>query len=563
MITSSIIKRSTSTKPTLNPMHLLQRLVPPQAIIHIGAGTGAGEMHQWQQWNISHALIIDSDWKRLNWTERFIAKNPGWLVLGAVLDETESEIDYYQASNPEEDGLISPQCMNSLWPSLRTIAQDLRPSRRLDHLLAENCCAALKQADPTWVFVDCLSALPILKGAGAHIDRWSVLWLRVLLQPTAGIDESAVLENIEAFLQPQGFQCIDVTESNHPAVGYALFMRDWRAVLQPQIKMLTQANTILSEEKLALTARRNALEREITALTQARNEEGQLAAERQAKIETLTKERDSHASHAMERQAQIDALTQANTALKGNKEALVQEKLTLSVQRKALRQEVATLGQARDKQGKLAAERQAKIEALIKERDNYARQSAEHQTQIDVLTQANTALKGDKEALVQEKLTLSVQREALRQEMAILGQARDKQGKLAAERQAKIEALIKERDNYARQSAEHQTQIDVLTQANATLTEERLALTTRRDTLEQEITALTQARNEQGKLAAQHQTKLDQLQTQLKQKDTRIAQLESDLAELNARQHLLNDEMTRAEIQIDLIKDVLLREPGL
>ena len=83
------------------------------------------------------------------------------------------------------------------------------------------------------------------------------------------------------------------------------------------------------------------------------------------------------------------------------------------------------------------------------------------------------------------------------------------------------------------------------------------------DTLEEKITALTQARNEQSQLAARHQTELGHMQNQLKQKDTRIAQLESDLAELNARQDLLNDEITRAEIQIDLIKDVLLREPGL
>ena len=339
MMVSSDVKGSISTRPISNHMQLLLKLAPPQAIIHIGAGTGNGEMHQWRHWNIPHALIIDADPNRLYWTEPLIAANPGWHALDAVLAETEGEIDYYQASNPEEDSLISPQRLNSLWPSLRTTAQDLRPSRRLDHLLAKDCCASFTQTDPSWIFIDCLPALPILKGAGAHIDRWSALWLRVLLQPTPGIDEGAVLDSIETFLQPQGFRCIDTTESNHPAVGYAFFMRDWRAVLQPQIETLTQANAVLTEERLALTARW--------------------------------------------------------------------------------------------------------------------------------------------------------------------------------------------------------------------------------DTLEEKITALTQARNEQSQLAARHQTELGHMQNQLKQKDTRIAQLESDLAELNARQDLLNDEITRAEIQIDLIKDVLLREPGL
>jgi hypothetical protein len=39
--------------------------------------------------------------------------------------------------------------------------------------------------------------------------------------------------------------------------------------------------------------------------------------------------------------------------------------------------------------------------------------------------------------------------------------------------------------------------------------------------------------------------------------------LESKLAEYEHRQQLMHEEMVRAEGQIDLIKDVLLREPGL
>ncbi|HBZ29500.1 MAG TPA: hypothetical protein DEO56_02740, partial [Nitrosomonas nitrosa] len=182
MMVSSNIKRSISTEPVSKPIHLLQKLAPPQAIIHIGAGTGNGEMHQWRQWDIPHALIIDADQDRLDWAKPLLTENPDWRVLSAVLADTEGEIDYYQASNPEEDSLISPQCMNRLWPNLHTITKDLRPTRRLDHLLAEDRCAALERADPTWVFIDCFPALPILKGAGTYIDRWSVLWLRVLLQ---------------------------------------------------------------------------------------------------------------------------------------------------------------------------------------------------------------------------------------------------------------------------------------------------------------------------------------------------------------------------------------------
>ena len=43
----------------------------------------------------------------------------------------------------------------------------------------------------------------------------------------------------------------------------------------------------------------------------------------------------------------------------------------------------------------------------------------------------------------------------------------------------------------------------------------------------------------------------------------RIAEMEAELAEFAHRQRLLDDEMIKAEAQIDLIKDVLLREPGI
>ena len=66
MMVSSDVKGSISTRPISNHMQLLLKLAPPQAIIHIGAGTGNGEMHQWRHWDIPHALIIDADPNRLH-----------------------------------------------------------------------------------------------------------------------------------------------------------------------------------------------------------------------------------------------------------------------------------------------------------------------------------------------------------------------------------------------------------------------------------------------------------------------------------------------------------------
>ena len=96
--------------------------------------------------------------------------------------------------------------------------------------------------------------------------------------------------------------------------------------------------------------------------------------------------------------------------------------------------------------------------------------------------------------------------------------ARDEQAKLAAERQQRIDAAIKD----------------------------KALLSTERDTLAKERTALVAARDEQTKAAREARQKL--------------ATLEAEMAEIVARHGLLQEELIKAEAQIELIADLLLRE---
>jgi uncharacterized coiled-coil DUF342 family protein len=528
------IERQTSSSPAPSPINLLQRLAPPQAIIHIGAGIGGGEMHQWRQWDVPHALIIDADGDRLAWTEPLIVDRPDWQVLNVVLAEAEGETIFYRASNPGEDGVIPPERLKPLWPNLHTTVQEPHSTRRLDNLLTETSSVAFEQATPVWTFVDCLPALPILKGAGRHIDEWSVLWLRVLLQPVTETENDAQLESVIAFLEPLGFRCVNVTESNHPAIGYALFVRDW-----------------------------------------------------QARIDALTRERDKQAVQTADWQAQIDALTQAYADLNGEKDALAKEKSGLAVRHEALEQDVATLTQGRHEQEQRAAEQQAAIDALIQERDSHAAQAADRQAQIDALTQACADLNGEKDALAKEKSGLAARRDALEQDVATLTHGRHEQERLAAEQQARIDALSLERDSHAAQAEDWQAQIDALTQANIELSGERDALAERVGALRTELTALTQSLGQQSQLATDRQTSIDEMTMAIealkaeiqrlegvveeystamqakdvaaKEKEGHYAKLEAQFAESERRQQSISEEMLRAGAQIDLIKDILVR----
>ncbi|SDW03753.1 glycosyltransferase family 4 protein [Nitrosomonas communis] len=575
MIYSSNVKqRPMIAKESMNPLGVLQKLAPPQAIIHIGAGDGYGEMHQWRQWGVSHAFIIDANKDRLEWARPLIAKNPGWHAASAVLFENEGEVDYYQASNPEEDGLIPPQRLSSLWPNLQATDQSVRSSRRLDHLLDEEIGGAFGQADSIWVLVDCLPALPILRGAGTHIEQWSVLKLRVLLHFADEIEEDASLQSIEAYLQPLGFQCIEITESNHPAIGYALFARNWKTILHSRTETLGKANAILTDEVLALVRQQEALNQDVAALNKAYEEQEALVDLHLGQIESLTQERNSYASQAAERQAQIDTLGQTITALNADMDALVQERSASAAQYEALKQEVAVLCKARDEQSALANQRQEQIEALtqtnvdlksdkeaiIKEKsalavqydtlkqemavlsmahyeqsalasqhqeqikalaqecDHHTNQAVKLQAQIDALAQANTALKAEKQTFIQEKSALTNQHDALKQEMASLRKGRDEQNTLANQRQAQIEAVSKERDSHASQAVKLQAQIDTLIQTNTDLkankeviAKEKSVLATQHEALKQEMEVLGKARDEQSALANQRKALIEVL----------------------------------------------------
>ena len=59
---------------------------------------------------------------------------------------------------------------------------------------------------------------------------------------------------------------------------------------------------------------------------------------------------------------------------------------------------------------------------------------------------------------------------------------------------------------------------------------------------------------------AMRETKLAQVQSTIEERTNRIDALEAERTELQARQMRLDQEMLKAEAQIELIKDVILRE---
>jgi uncharacterized coiled-coil DUF342 family protein len=78
-------------------------------------------------------------------------------------------------------------------------------------------------------------------------------------------------------------------------------------------------------------------------------------------------------------------------------------------------------------------------------------------------------------------------------------------------------------------------------------------------THQQAVDSLTEAeaqRNQQAAANAELLARVGALQAELESRD-------AEIREIHHRQQAINEEMIKAEAQIDLIKDVFLREPGL
>lgn len=171
--------------------------------------------------------------------------------------------------------------------------------------------------------------------------------------------------------------------------------------------------------------------------------------------------------------------------------------------------------------------------------DALARLKRTNEDELRLLTVARDALTQDKAALMAERDGLAKEKQTLVAERDTLAQAKAAAEQLAAERQTQLDALTSERQQ--------------LTAARDALIKDKAALTAERDGLAKE----------KQTLAAEHQKKLDAINAEKTALAAERDKLKKTLSEDQYRQQLLEEEMSKAEAQLELIKGLFLREPGL
>ena len=359
----------------------------------------------------------------------------------------------------------------------------------------------------------------------------------------------------------------------------------------------------------ALAAERQGI---IASLEQARAAaETALASEQRARQDALV-QRDQQSQARSASVAEGEALKAQVKALQNDLQAL----RTRLQEREAERDEAARRGQGwlaeRDANATLAAERQASIASLEQARSAAeAALASEQCARQDALVQRDQeshaksasvaeagALRAQVDALqndVQALRTRLEERESKHDEATRLGQGwlaeRDANAALAAERQdiissledtlastkgalaaeqlAKQEALVRlEQEALAR--AEVVAASEALQAQSTASSRDVLGLRTRLQELQVERDGAIKAHEESiAALKTEEQasrdaiSERDLLRRQLEDQQTHVQKQQLETVEVYGRQRFMHQEIVKAEAQIELIKDLLLREPGL
>jgi len=484
-------------------MDCLQAIVPAGGVVHVGAGNGQAAV-RYADWGIDTAIFIEADENFRDTLAATLQGRSGWSIHTAVVSDVAKEIDFFVASNPNESGVLRPEIFTGFWQNLKT-----RQQRRLRATTLESILAVSKGgAKINWAIVDCVPALPVLRGATQYLERWDVVIARVILdESNAPKADEATRSQVDEFLSSWGYSCVAYQEELQPAVGSAFYVRNWNRLSKRRLEdehrwasthqtqeeqfcIAVDTQTALAAERqnelasLAavhkqcveefsttrekLTAQIEDLERQVAQLTQGDSDKRRLLGEREMQLSELTRTHAAlfHISH--ERSAQIDQLAKDQEA-RAAEFSTATEKWTSQVQ--DLQRRVAQLTQEDNDSRGLLIERENQLSELTAAHAELANVSQMRSAQIDQLATALDT-RGAEFSAATEKWTS--QTEDLQRQVVQLTQERNDGQRLLIEFENQLSERARALDDQTRLAAGWLAQAEKWGAAEASLKQELL-----------------------------------------------------------------------------------------
>jgi hypothetical protein len=547
-------------------------LFPPSTVVHLGAGSGQGTLHQWRQWDdVPSSLVVDTQANRLSWAQGWVNTGSGRLLSDATVSAADGQtVSLCHTSNPDETGLIGLPSLHFLWPQLRQIDSTGCQTRSLDSLISELVSAALSEEKNLWLLVDFFCAADFWMGASKALAHARVVVLRQTVKDIEGVEPAKATAHRMVDL---GFVCCASLESNHPGVVHVVYLRG----LAKDLEAAQTSNLALIQERyMQQRAKDEALEQ--------RAQEAQAKEQALSQGETLAQEKaELLASLEAQQRAKDEAVEQRDLEAHAKAQAL-SERETLALEKVALLAALEASQRAiKDALAQRDFEAQAKEQALSQGK-TLAQEKAELLASLEASQRAKDQALAQRNQESKAKDQALSQREALAQEKADLLTSRDAEAKARSQLQGKLDAESNAKAVLAQELAALEARFTSISAEKDTETKRKTELLAQRDILVQEKAGLAAARefemqaksdaqgerdakakiiSEQGDEMEKLRAEVAALRVDLEGAQLRAQTTENQNQNLHWRQDLLQDEMTKAEAQIDLIKDLLLREPKL
>jgi len=290
----------------------------------------------------------------------------------------------------------------------------------LDELCSQTDFAA------NWLILDCLPALPLLQGAEAVLSGVDVGIVRLIADNGLCPGTQAIHQDIESFMQAQGFCCFGLEPERHPALAHAVYLRDYAGLVrQQQINAENERNKFnreLKSERQNGQAVKQQLDETEKQLKLARQEvqeldavKKELTVARDGLVTQLKEQVHELKITLAEKEQQAAQLNQSENEIADLQQKL-NEQVELSKQFKGEKQKLQSQLDRLEKE-KTAVEKK-NAEALERHQQKAAREQQEQQKQIDALNQKYRQSEQKVQELTEKERDLQKQFSSLHQEKA-------------------------------------------------------------------------------------------------------------------------------------------------
>ncbi len=214
--------------------------------------------------------------------------------LTQVVAEQTGPIMWHKASNPLESGLVPPERLQHYWQNLKTVVSQSVLAISLDEaLLAQSTL-------PQWLWVDRLPALAILRGAPIALSHATAVIARVVISETDA-PADADLTAVQAYMQRCGFVLAGVQPERNPALGVALFFKDYAKLALVNAQLAQGADKTIASLQEEVAQVRSERDTQLQATCQSEAESGK-------KVEALVQQVQDAAQVIANLEAERDQL---------------------------------------------------------------------------------------------------------------------------------------------------------------------------------------------------------------------------------------------------------------